>query len=215
MGAFDMKRFGLALARAVAAILLATPFVHATPPDVLQQAIDPNPTLQTYVATASLAAELHALVPVHETFVGTVYYQKPKRKIVFSNVSGALSKFKELATSTPSIQEIHAQYVTTLLSDDGKTSTYKLTPSQPGHRVTSLTLRIDDASELISSATWAYSNGGTLRFDQVYEAIGTYHLPSQENIAARFPGYSVDGVLKFTNYQPNAAVPASVFSGTS
>lgn len=200
------------MTRTVAVLILAFPFVHATSTNLLQQAIDPNPALQTYVASASLGAELHAVIPVHQTFVGTVYYQKPKRKIVFSNVSGALSKFKELATSTPSYQELSADYTTTLVSDDGKISTYKLTPSQPGKRVTSLTLLIDDTSALITRAIWKYSNGGTLRFDQVYETIGDFRLPSQENIAARFPGYSVDGILKFTNYQPNAAVPPSTFS---
>ena len=31
-------------------------------------------------------------------------------------------------------------------------------------------------------------------------------------IAARFPGYSVDGTLTFNNYKPNAALAPSVFA---
>lgn len=197
------------LALATAAVLLEAASPPASP-DLLQRALDPNPSLRTYVASASLAAELHVLVPVHETFAGTAYYLKPKRKIVFSNVSGALARFKELAASTPTYEELSADYRTTLVSDDGTTSKYTLIPSQPGRRVTRVTLQIDDAAALVARVTWSYSDGGRLSFKQTYETVGAFRLPSQEDISARFPGYSVDGVLRLTNYEPNAPIsPAS------
>jgi len=65
---------------------------------------------------------------------------------------------------------------------------------------------------LIARAQWAYSNGGSLSFDQSYANVGQYRLPAKANIAARFPGYSVDGTLTFANYQPNATVAPSVFA---
>jgi hypothetical protein len=57
-----------------------------------------------------------------------------------------------------------------------------------------------------------YTNGGTLSFAQAYENVGTYRLPSKATISARFPGYSVDGTLTFSKYQPNATVSPSVFA---
>ena len=69
--------------------------------DLLRRAADPNPTLTSYTASAQLSAILHALVPIRKNISGTVYYLKPRRKIEFQNVSGALARFKDLASSTP------------------------------------------------------------------------------------------------------------------
>ncbi|MGB6602205.1 MAG: hypothetical protein WBE77_14105, partial [Candidatus Cybelea sp.] len=96
-------------------LLVALAPLGATPAqtaslDLLRRAANPNPTLQSYTASAELSATLHALVPVHRTFNGTVYYLKPKRKIEFQNVSGPLSRFKDLASSTPSYEELAADY---------------------------------------------------------------------------------------------------------
>ena len=71
---------------------------------------------------------------------------------------------------------------------------------------------VDDRSALLSNAQWNYTNGGTLSFAQAYENVGTYRLPSKATISARFPGYSVDGTLTFSKYQPNAAVSPGVFA---
>ncbi len=62
---------------------------------------EPNPGLKSYTASAQLSATLHAVIPIHKVLDGTVYYLKPKRKIEFENVSGPLSRFKDLAASTP------------------------------------------------------------------------------------------------------------------
>ncbi len=66
---------------------------------------NPNPTLNSYTASAQLSALLHAIIPIHKTFNGTVYYLRPTRKIEFQNVPGPLSQFKELAQTTPSYEQ--------------------------------------------------------------------------------------------------------------
>jgi hypothetical protein len=180
--------------------------------DLLQRAIDPNPTLTTYTASARLSATLHVLLPDHKTFTGVVYYLKPRRKIEFSNVPGALSRFKDLAATTPTYDEATAQYAITPVSDDGTVSTYSFVPKKPGGRVKSLTVRVDDAAALITHAQWLYTNGGKLDFDQTYERVGIFRLPAKADVAARFPGYSVDGTLTFGNYQLNVPVSPSVFA---
>ncbi len=180
--------------------------------DLLSRAANPNPTLKSYTAAVVLSATLHAVIPVHQTLNGTVYYLKPKRKIAFQNVPGPLSRFKDLAASTPTYDEAVARYTITPLTDDGTTSTYSLVPKDTGSRVKSVTLNVDDHAALINRAQWAYTNGGSLIFNPSYTHVGSFNLPSKTVIAARFPGYSVDGTLMFSNYQPNATVSPSVFA---
>ena len=180
--------------------------------DLLRRATDPNPTLKSYTASAKLDATLHVVIPVHKSFDGTVYYLKPKRKIEFQNVSGSLSKFKDLVTSTPSYDGAMTQYTVTPLTDDGSESSYSLVPKKPGSRVKSLTVHVNDQSALIDQALWSYTNGGSLKFVQAYGDFGAFNLPTKADIAARFPGYSVDGTITFANYVPNAPVSPSVFA---
>ncbi len=179
---------------------------------LLQRAANPNPTLNSYTADAQLSAILHVALPLHKSFSGTVYYLRPKRKIAFQNVFGPLSKFQNLVSATPSYDQVVAQYTVTPLSDDGGASTYSLVPKATGSRVKSVTITVNDQSALLTRAQWSYTNGGTLSFDQSYSTVGSYRLPSKADIAARFPGYSVDGTITFSNYKPDAPVSPSVFA---
>ena len=180
--------------------------------DLLQRACNPNPGLNSYTGTAHLSATLHILAPIHKEYDGKVYYLRPKRKIEFQNVSGALSNFKDLVSSVPSYDEADAQYRITPQNDDGSESTYVLVPKNTGSRVKSLTVVVNDQTALISRAQWAYNNGGALSFDETYGDVGAYHLASVANIKARFPQYSVDGTITFANYVPNAPVSPSMFA---
>ena len=180
--------------------------------DLLRRAADPNPTLKSYTASAKLDATLHVVIPVHKAFDGTVYYLKPKRKISFQDVSGSLSKFKDLVTATPSYEDVITQYTVTPLADDGSESSYALVPKKAGSRVKSLTVSVNDQSALIDQAVWSYANGGSLKFVQTYGDVGSFHLPAKADIAARFADYSVDGTITFANYVPNAPVSPSVFA---
>jgi hypothetical protein len=180
--------------------------------DLLRRAADPNPTLQSYTASARLSATLKAVVPVHQTFNGTAYYLKPKRKIEFQGVPGPLSRFKDLATTTPSYEEASAEYAITPLDDTAGMSTYSLAPKKADSRVKSLTVTVNDSSALVMQVRWLYTNGGQLEFTQTYTKVQQFSLPSEVNITARFPGYSVDGTLSFSNYRPNASVSPSLFA---
>ena len=174
--------------------------------------MDPNPTLQSYTASASLAATLHAPVPVHKTFNGTCYYLKPQRKVIFENVSGPLSRFKELAQETPSFEQLNLTYTITPLNDDGTASTYNLVPKKSGARVAAVKVTVDDNTALASRIEWSYTNGGSLRADQTYTSVGSAHVIDSEVLSARFPDYSVDGKRTFSDYKLNAAVDPSIFS---
>ncbi len=198
--------FGIAL------VLQTSAMAQNASLNLLRRAVNPNPTLTSYTASAQLSATLHVVIPVHKNYDGTVYYLRPRRKIEFQNVSGELSRFKDLASTTPTYDEAMAEYAITPLTDNGGVSTYSMVPKKPGSRVKSIALAVNDATALVSRATWAYTNGGTLSFSQTYLNVGTFRLPAKADISARFPGYSVDGTITFGNYQPNASVSPSVFA---
>jgi hypothetical protein len=180
--------------------------------DLLARAADPNPGLNSYIAAADLAATLHAPIPVHKSFHGTVYYLKPQRKIVFENVSGPLSQFKELTSTTPSYEGLLSAYTITPLEDDGTKSMYTLVPKKSGSRVSSIDVTVVDSTALVSRIVWKYMNGGSLSADQTYTSAGNFHVLGAEAISARFPDYNVDGTLRFSNYQLNATVDPSIFA---
>ncbi|MGA7200589.1 MAG: hypothetical protein WBX26_02070 [Candidatus Cybelea sp.] len=195
----------------------ASPAPNAPGPSLrlLARATNPNPTLNSYTASAQLSALLHAIIPIHQTFSGTVYYLRPSRKIEFQGVPGALRRFKDLASTTPTYEQATQQYVITPLTDNGTVSTYSLVPKKTGGRVKNVVISIGDASALLSQAQWNYTNRGSLTFAQTYMNVGSYRLPATATISARFPDYRVDGTLTFTNYRPNAAVSPAVFASPS
>lgn len=180
--------------------------------DLLRRATNANAGLQSYTATAQLSATLHVLLPVHRTFNGTVYYLKPRREIKFDNVTGTLKRFKDLASSMPSYEELVTDYTVTPLDDAGTVSNYALVPKDAGSRIKSVTVTVDDAQAIVLHCEWLYKNGGRLDLTQTYVTVGVFQLPQKADIAARFPGYSVDGVLEITNYNPNAPVSPDVFA---
>jgi hypothetical protein len=196
---------------AVVALLSAAP-AQTAPLDLLHRAANPNPTLLSYTATAQLSATLHALLPVHKTFTGTVYYLKPRRKIEFQNVSGPLSRFKDLASSMPTYQQLTTDYAITPLGETGTGSSYSLIPKKTGGRVQKIVMTIDDTLALVRHLQWLYNGGGKLDVEETYTTVGTFQLPAKADIEARFPGYSVNGTILFSGYKPNAPVSPSVFA---
>src|SRR5580700_2503677 len=137
----------------------ASPAPSQTPSlALLARATNPNPTLNSYTATAQLSALLHAVIPVHKTFNGNVWYLRPNRKIEFQGVSGALSRFRDLASTTPTYQQAMEQYAITPLTDDGTLSTYSLVPKKTGGRVKNVVVKINDVSALLDGAQWNYTN---------------------------------------------------------
>jgi hypothetical protein len=127
-------------------VLLLMTALPAPPAGLLPSALDPNPALRSYVANATLVARAHP-IPLARTFTGIAYYQRPTRKIVFDTVPRALTAFKTLETTIPSYAQASAGYQIAPLSDDGKTSTFSLTPKVAG-RVTGLTVTVDPGSRL-------------------------------------------------------------------
>jgi hypothetical protein len=215
VGACGSGGIAFALTLAVALISHSSALAQTASLDLLERAANPNPKLESYVASATLSAELHAAIPVRKTFHGTAYYRRPEQEIVFSDASWPWSRFQQMASSAPSYAEIISEYAITPLADDGRRSTYVLNPRKRDGRVNELTLTVDDRKALIVRAVWGYTNGSKLSIDETYIGVGAFRLPSRASISARFPQYSVDGTLELSNYEPNARIPASAARPTS
>jgi hypothetical protein len=194
---------------AVAAFLAITSSASRAAEDasvqMLRKALDPNPTLVTYTASASLTVTLHVLVPVSTTLTGTAYYHKPVRKIDFDDIPPALKQFSELVATTPTYEQVLRDYRMSPAVEEGTTSTYALIPRRNG-RVKSLKIRIGVETGLIEQTVWTYKDGQTLSVSPTYANVGAFRLPATVAIAAHFPGYNADGVLRFSNYHLGAAV---------
>jgi len=175
----------------------------AVPPSdqPLAKALDPNPGLLTYRASATLVAKVRALVPVQKTLHGTVMYRKPVRKIVFNDVPGPLKQFTDLIEATPTYEELKQSYHFLPNRDDGYTTTYTLFPLTMDRRVRTIYIRVSDREQLVKEAVWTYNDGSGLTIRPRYEAQGGFHLLAALEIEARFPEYRVDGTLRFSDYQ--------------
>lgn len=171
------------------------------PVDFLRNALDPNPTLRAYTASASLIVRLRFPIPARKTLNGTVLYRRPAGTITFQNVPRSLERFSQMMSQTPSFEEVAGSFEINPVGDDGKTSSYTLTPRKEGGRVRSVAINVDDATHLIRDVTWIYSEGGLLSVSYEYVNVGSYKLPGGATITARFPAYNAVGVLRFSNYR--------------
>lgn len=169
--------------------------------DLLQAGLDPNPALKVYTAAALLDVTLHAGLPVHKHFTGTMYYNRPTQRLVLDNASGALSKYKDMRMTLPSKDEVFQEYTLGSTNDDGSTTRFVLAPKKQDSRVQSVAVSVNDATRLIHDVRWAYTNGSSLVITPVFDKVSDYNLASHEDIAARFPGYSVDATLNLSSYK--------------
>jgi hypothetical protein len=185
--------------RSLIAIACAALLMGANP-DLLQSALDPNPTLLSYTASARLSVLLHAGVPVKKTFTGTAYYKRPDQRIVLDNATGALSKYHDMTTKLPTKDEILTDYTQTSQTSDGTVTKFVLTPKKTDSRVRTLTISVDSTSRLIHEVLYSYTNGATLSIAPTFEHVGCCQLPAHEAIRARFPDYSVDGTLDLSSF---------------
>lgn len=179
------------------ALLQATP-----PPDLLQRALDPNPALKSYIASARLTAQLQRGLPISKVFTGTDYYDRPNQKIVFDNATGVFSSFRELTTTLPTEESLLTDYQIASHSDDGAHSQFVMNRRSADGRVRSITFTVDDKTALLDTVLWTYSDGSSLSIQPVaYMTVGSYRLPTSEEIRADFTLYQVDGTLQLWNYR--------------
>jgi hypothetical protein len=182
------------------ALLFSVLVAQSANMETLRSAMDPNPALQSYTATASLTVHLH-FPPISRRFEGTASYLRPTGTVTFDNVPRAVNALRTLTTTSPTFDEASAVNTISAGSDDGAHAVYTLVPTDTTSRIRSLTFTVDERIGLITRSVWAYRAGGTLTVDETYTPFGIFHLPTEIQISARFPHYSADGSVQLTNYR--------------
>src|SRR5271168_2808207 len=130
-------------------LLVSTLIAQVAPANLLRSAMDPNPTLLSYVATAAIEVRLRAPIPISRHFQGTASYLRPKGTVTFDRLPRALAALNTLTTTSPTFDEATVLNTITVGSDDGAHAVYLLAPKDSASRVSSLTLTVGDTDGLI------------------------------------------------------------------
>ncbi len=102
-------------------------------------------------------------------------------------------------------------YVVTLVSDDGKTAVFKLTPRKQGN-VEHIDATVDDKRATVTSMRWNYANGGYAEMTNSYGRVQGNVLVQSQTGHVDEPGYAADLSSTIDNYTINPSLPDSVFS---
>lgn len=171
-----------------------------------------NPNLHTFTATLNAHVVMRSFPFLTADLVGTYYYEEPdKNKVVFtSGVPLVAQQFDKLYAHIESPNKWSALYEVTLVSDDGKTASFKLVPRKAGN-VEEIEATADDETAMVISMRWKYSNGGYAEMTNRYGRVdGNLVVESQTGSVVE-PGYSADLTSTIGNYKINPTLPGGVF----
>lgn len=205
-----MKTFAAMLA--LAALALA-PARSAAADDLLGRMAALNPTLRSFTATmhADVVLKTFPFLDVH--LAGTYYHKEPDRnKIVFtSGVPMVAQQFDKLYAHIESPSRWSQVYQVTVVSDDGKATTFRLVPRKKGN-VDRIDAVADDRSATVRSMRWNYANGGYAEMNNRYGSVdGNVVILSQSGHVEE-PGYTADITSTLDNYTINVPIADSVFT---
>lgn len=171
-----------------------------------------NPNLHAFSATLNAHVVMRSFPFLTADLVGTYYYEEPdKNKVVFtSGVPLVAQQFDKLYAHIESPKKWSALYDVTLLSDDGKTASFKLVPRKPGN-VEEIDATADDETATVTSMRWNYTNGGYAEMTNRYGRVdGNLVVESQTGHVVE-PGYSADLTSTIGSYKINPTLPGGLF----
>lgn len=181
--------------------------------DLLTRMAGLNPTLRTFTATmhADVALKTFPFLDVH--LAGTYYHKEPDRnKIVFTRgVPAVAQQFDELYAHIESPSRWSQVYTVTVVSDDGKSTTFRLVPRKRGN-VDRIDAVADDRSATVRSMRWTYDNGGYAEMQNRYGTVDGNVVVLSQTGHVQEPGYTADITSTLDNYTINAPIADSVFT---
>ena len=196
---------------AVAAMVLSTRPAGAGE-DLLARMAAINPNLRTFTATLHADVAMKSFPFLSVQLTGTYYHKEPdKNKVVFETVPVLAQQFDKLYAHIESPSQWKSVYDVRVVSDDGTTTTFKLTPLNAGN-VESVDARADDKTATVTSMRWNYANGGYAEMDDRYGQIGGNTLVTSQTGHVREPGYVADISSTIDNYKINPPLSDSVFA---
>lgn len=184
----------------------------ATAATLLARMAAVNPNLHSFTATLHAHVVMRSFPFLAADLVGTYYYKQPdKNKVVFTGgVPLIAQQFDKLYAHIESPSQWNDVYVVTPVSDDGKTTLFKLVPRKRGN-VNHVDATVEDKSALVSSMRWNYDNGGYAEMANRYSRVEDNLVVTSQTGHVEEPGYVADITSTIGEYKINANVPDSVF----
>lgn len=192
----------------------ALPMRAAPASDLLARMAALNPNLHAFTATLHARVSMKTFPFLTANLVGTYYYKEPdKTKVAFSKgipIAGVASQFDTLYAHIENPSRWPHVYVVSVVSDDGRTAVFKLTPRKQGN-VEHIDATVDDRRATVTSMRWNYANGGYAEMTNSYGRVQGNVLVQSQTGHVEEPGYTADLSSTIDNYTINPTLPDSVF----
>ena len=194
---------------------IAFPLRAAPASDLLARMAALNPNLHAFTATLRVRVSMKTFPFLTANLVGTYYYKQPdKTKVAFDKgvpIPGVASQFDTLYAHIENPSRWPHVYVVTLVSDDGKTAVFKLTPRKQGN-VEHVDATVDDKRATVTSMRWNYANGGYAEMNNSYGRFQGNVLVQSQTGHVDEPGYVADLASTIDDYAINPSLPDSIFT---
>jgi outer membrane lipoprotein-sorting protein len=170
---------------------------------------------RSFEADTSLQLKQRSFPFTRVALSGTSYFQAPNRLIVkFSNVPGYMRALPQAYSKILNVGGWRDQYDATLLSPqslNGHTDyVLQLTPkSQSGDRGVAY---VNPADWTVERVVWNLSGGVQLTVSEDYTDMGSYRLPSNQEVSIHTPYATADGNVTLQNYALNVPIDSAVFT---
>jgi len=196
-------------------VTLALPLRAAPASDLLTRMAALNPNLHAFTATLHVRVSMKTFPFLTANLIGTYYYKVPdKTKVAFSKgipIPGLASQFDTLYAHIESPSRWPHVYAVAVVSDDGRTTVFKLTPRKAGN-VEHIDATVDDKRATVTSMRWNYANGGYAEMTNSYGRVQGNVLVESQTGHVDEPGYVADLDSTIDNYAINPTLPDSVFT---
>jgi len=173
-----------------------------------------NTDLHTFTATMHAHVAMKSFPFLSADLSGTYYHKEPdKNKVAFnSGVPLMAEQFNKLYAHIESPSQWPALYEITTLSDDGRTTHFKLVPRKAGN-VEAIDAAADDASATVTSMRWNYRNGGYAEMANRYGRVQGFLVVESQTGHVQEPGYVADIDSTIDGYKINPALSDALFEG--
>jgi len=174
-----------------------------------------NSDLQSYQADVTVAIQLHTFPFLSPTLEGKAYYKRPdKTAVQFQTVPALAGQLKKVVGQMEPPSDWPKLYDVTPTGDDGTTATFKLVRKKNG-RIDHVDVKVEDKTATVIEMTYFYKDdGGTIRFDNTYDQIGSNFVVKHQTGKVDVPHYNADISSSFANYKINVPVDDKVFTET-
>jgi hypothetical protein len=171
-----------------------------------------NSSLMSYQADVRVAIQLHTFPFLSPTLEGKAYYKHPdKTAVKFDTVPALAGQLKKVVGQMEQPSEWDQLYEVTQTGDDGSVATFRLVRKKNG-RIDHVDVKVDDKTATVTEMVYFYKDdGGTIKFDNVYDQIDGSYLIRQQTGKVDVPHYNADISSSFEHYKLNVPLDDKLF----